>query len=201
MKILVVGLLLYAAIFLGFRRGTVEELQTGAYLPNADDPLCEISGQGLTLHKASGPNGLLVMFISNTCPYVLRNQDRTNAVCHFAQAHQVGVVLLNANEAERQQRESIAAMRTYARNQCFSWYYAVDEGARLADAFGAYHTPDCFLFDKDHKLVYKGGIDDNPGNAGQVKVHYLQNALEALIAGKAVTENTGEDIGCSIKRM
>ncbi|PUZ22533.1 Redoxin [Chitinophaga costaii] len=200
MKTLAVGLLLGSAIFLDFRRGT-EALQTGAILPNADEPLCEISGQELTLHKAMGANGLLVMFTSNICPYVLRNQARTNAVCRFAQAHQIGVVLLNSNEAERQSNESLEYMKIYAREQGFSWYYAVDQNSHLADAFGADHTPDCYLFDRESKLVYKGGIDDNPGNAAQVKVHYLQHALEAISTGKTVTDHQGEDVGCSIKRM
>lgn len=199
MKTTVVSLLLCAALFLAFRH-MPEELQTGATLPEGDQPLCEISGQELTLHKAMGTNGLLVMFTSNTCPYVLRNQARTNAVCKFAQQHQIGVVLLNANEAERHNNESLSAMKTYARNQEFSWYYAIDEDAHLADIFGADHTPDCFLFDKNSRLVYKGGIDDNPGNASQVKVHYLQNALEAISSNRSISDDKGEDVGCSIKR-
>lgn len=199
MKKAVVSLLLCAAAIVAFR-GLPEALQTGASLPDGDEPLCEISGQELTLHKAMGPNGLLVMFTSNTCPYVLRNQGRTNTVCRFAQSHQIGVVLLNANEAERSNNESLQAMKTYAQHQEFSWYYAIDPDAHLADAFGADHTPDCFLFDKNSRLVYKGGIDDNPGNASLVKEHYLQNALEALAEGKSISNDKGDDVGCSIKR-
>ncbi|WP_165806677.1 redoxin family protein [Chitinophaga parva] len=199
MKAVVVSLLLLSALPLP-RTGATLALPTGAYLPNADEPLRTACGQETTLHQAMGTNGLLIMFTSNVCPYVLRNQARTNTVCQYAQAHHIGVILLNANEADREVNESLHAMQVYAEAQGFKWPYALDKDSHLADVFGADHTPDCFLFDKDSRLVYSGGIDDNPGNAAQVKVHYLQNALEALAEGKSISDHKGDDVGCSVKR-
>jgi len=76
----------------------------------------------------------------------------------------------------------------------------VDNNSVLADAFGASRTPECYLFDKEGKLVYHGAIDDSPGDPVQVKKHHLQNAIDEMVAGKEVTTKETRSVGCSIRR-
>lgn len=157
-------------------------------------------GDSITLGQTRGANGLLVMFTCNTCPYVIRNQGRTREVCGYAGNRKIGVVLLNANEGDRDGGNSFEEMQAYAKAQGYSWYYALDDKSVLADAFGASRTPECYLFDKNGKLVYHGAIDDSPGDPDQVKRHHLQMAIDEMMAGKEVSVKETRSVGCSINR-
>ncbi|HWB94226.1 MAG TPA: thioredoxin family protein [Puia sp.] len=175
-------------------------LPIGAMLPKADLHIKDVSGKEISLGQARGSNGLLVMFSCNTCPYVIHNQGRTKEVCGYAANRQIGVVLLNANEGDRNGGNSFEEMQAYARSQGYSWYYALDDKSVLADAFGASRTPECFLFDKNGKLVYHGAIDDSPGDPNQVKRHHLQMAIDEMLAGKEISVKETRSVGCSINR-
>jgi len=175
-------------------------LPIGSLLPKADIPLKDVSGKVITLAEAKGTNGLLVMFSCNTCPYVIRNQSRTKAVCGYAGGHQIGVVLLNANAGDRDGANSFEAMQAYAKTQGYGWYYALDDKSVLADAFGASRTPECFLFDMDGRLVYHGAIDDSPGDPNRVQRHHLRMAIDEMLAGKEVSVKETRSVGCSISR-
>jgi thioredoxin-related protein len=177
------------------------ELPIGAELPKADLKMKDISGKEVSLKDAMKENGLLVMFSCNTCPYVIKNQERTNESANYALSKNVGVILVNSNEALRNDDDSYDAMKTYAKEQGYKWFYIVDKNSTIADAFGANRTPECFLFDKTGKLVYHGAIDDNPSNASAVNRKHLKDAMDELIAGKEVTVKTSRSVGCSIKRL
>jgi len=174
-------------------------LPLGSSVPKADIRLKDVSGKEISLLQAKGANGLLVMFSCNTCPYVIRNQGRTKAVCAYAGQHRIGVILLNSNEGSRDGGNSYAEMQSYAKAQDYQWYYALDDNAVLAGAFGASRTPECFLFDKNGILVYHGAIDDSPGDPSSVKRHHLQAAVDEMIDGKPVTVKETRSVGCSIR--
>ena len=112
----------------------------------------------------------------------------------------IGVIILNANEGDRNGGNSFEEMQSYAHQQKYNWFYAVDKNSELADAFGANKTPECFLFDKNGKLVYHGAIDDSPGDINNVKRHHLKEAVDEMIVGKQVTVKETRSIGCSINR-
>ncbi len=177
-----------------------DSLPIGAGLPKAGILVKDVSGKTISLAQAKGANGLLVMFTCNTCPYVVRNQQRTKEVCAYAAGHKMGVILLNANEGDRSGSNSFDEMCAYAKAQSYSWYYALDDKSVLADAFGASRTPECYLFDKNGQLVYHGAIDDSPGDPQQVKRHHLQAAIEETLAGKQVSVKETRSVGCSINR-
>ena len=177
------------------------ELSIGDELPKSDVQVQDISGKNLTLKDVSKKNGLLVMFSCNTCPYVIKNQERTNAILKYAQSKNIGVVVLNSNEAYRAGEDSYDAMKSYAAGQGYKWTYAVDKNHELADAFGATRTPECYLFNSQQKLVYHGAIDDSPADASAVSKIYLKEAINEMTEGKEVTVKTSRSIGCSIKRL
>ncbi|HYF30575.1 MAG TPA: thioredoxin family protein [Chitinophagaceae bacterium] len=178
-----------------------EALPLGADMPKADVKLKDISGKEITLKDAKKQNGLLVMFSCNTCPYVVKNQSRTNDICKYALSKGIGVVILNSNEANRSGADSYAEMQAYAKAQGYDWYYAVDQNNVLADAFGALRTPECFLFDKSGKLVYHGAIDDNPSDASKVSRNHLKEAINEASTGKDVSVKRSKSVGCGIKRI
>lgn len=176
-------------------------LEIGAPIPKGELKLNDISGREISLNGAKGNNGLLVMFSGNRCPYVLRNQGRTSDICGYALQQQIGVVLVNSNTTLHNGDESLEAMKAYAAGQQYRWYYVLDEKAEIAEAFDAGHTPECYLFDKNGRLSYKGAIDDNPGNADAVKTRHLRNAINEMLGGGPVKTNTTSTLGCNIKRF
>lgn len=177
-----------------------EPLPIGATLPMADTKLKDVSGTQVSMKEVKKSNGLLVMFSCNTCPFVIKNQQRTIDIGNFAQQMEIGMIVLNSNEGQRSGDDSFEAMQAYAKDQQYSWNYVVDVNSAAADAFGANRTPECFLFDKNLKLVYHGAIDDNPTDAGNVKRNHLKEAIAELIAGNPVTIKESKSVGCTIKR-
>jgi hypothetical protein len=186
---------------IAFRSATNTSLPLGSPLPQENLKLKDISGNEVSMKEAMKANGLLVMFSCNTCPYVIRNQERTREICAYALKNNVGVILLNSNEGTRYDGDSFEAMQSYAKQQSYNWYYAVDKNNVLADAFGANRTPECFLFNKDARLVYHGAIDDNPQDASSIKRHHLKEAIGEIISGKEVSVKESRSVGCNIKRI
>jgi thioredoxin-related protein len=190
-----------ATSFTAQTQAAPEKINIGAELPGATTPLKNASGTtDISLRKAAGKNGLLVMFSCNTCPYVIKNQPVTKRALDYAAANHVGVVIINSNEAKRGGDDSYSEMRKYAKEQGYNVPYVVDEDSKLADMFGANHTPEVFLFDNKSKLVYRGAMNDNPGNPGEYKVMYIEDAIRAMVGGKEINPATTKSIGCSIKR-
>src|SRR6185503_6492289 len=109
-------------------------LPIGSELPKGDVQLHDISGKGISMKSAKNKNGLLVMFSCNTCPVVIKNQARTKANCLYALQHNIGVILINSNEAQRGDDDSFDAMKQYAKEQDYKWPYAVDKNSEVADA-------------------------------------------------------------------
>jgi peroxiredoxin len=178
-----------------------DPLQIGSTMPKADLKMKDISGKEVAMKDAKKANGVLVMFSCNTCPYVVKNQERTLAISKFATENKVGVIILNSNEALRADDDSYAAMQTYAKDQGYQWNYVVDKNHEIADAFGANRTPECFLFDKNLKLVYHGAIDNSPADAAAITRVHLQEAINEMVGGKEVSIKESKSVGCTIKRM
>lgn len=178
-----------------------DPLPLGSELPKATLKMKDVSGKEVTMKESAKENGVLVMFSCNTCPYVVKNQGRTNAIALYAQKQAVGVIVLNSNEAQRAGDDSYEEMKAYAKDQKYAWSYVIDKNNEVADAFGANRTPECFLFDKNMKLVYHGAIDDNPSDETAVGRRHLKEAIAELIAGKAISVKESKSVGCTIKRM
>jgi len=177
-----------------------DPLPIGSNMPKADLKMQDISGKEVAMQDAKKENGVLVMFSCNTCPYVVKNQERTLAISKYATENKVGVIILNSNEALRADDDSYAAMQTYAKEQGYKWNYVVDKGNQVADAFGANRTPECFLFDKNLKLVYHGAIDNSPQDETAITRVHLKEAINEMVAGKEVTVKESRSVGCTIKR-
>jgi thioredoxin-related protein len=192
---------LFSAIAsIGLLSFTVNVLPIGSPMPKGDVKMKDVSGREVTLYEARKANGLLVMFSCNTCPYVIKNQQRTKEVSSYVLSKNIGVILINSNEGQRDQEDSFEAMKQYAQQQSYQWFYTVDKNSELADAFGASKTPECFLFNKEGKLVYHGAIDDSPGNESAVNRKHLKEAVEEMLANKEVSVTTSRSVGCTIKR-
>jgi thioredoxin-related protein len=201
MKKLLFAAMPIAVVALLAMRPVADPLPLGSALPKADIKMKTTDGKEISLNDVKSKNGLLVMFSCNTCPYVIKNQERTKEVCSFAAKKGIGVAILNSNEATRGGSDSYEDMKDYAKEQGYQWNYAVDKNSELADAFGATRTPEVFLFDKAGKLVYHGAIDDNPSDAGSVSRKHLMVAMDEMLEGKEVSQKKSRSVGCGIKRL
>ena len=193
-------LLAVAALILFVSARLAEVLPIGSIMPKADIKMKDISGKDVSMRDALKENGVLVMFSCNTCPYVIKNQERTLLISEYAMKMKVGVIILNSNEAMRNGDDSFDEMKAYAKEQRYRWNYVVDSNHEIADAFGANRTPECFLFDKDLKLVYHGAIDDNPSDASAVNRQHLKEAITELSGNKEISVKESRSVGCTIKR-
>ena len=179
---------------------SIEPLPIGSAIPNAETKMKDISGKTISLKDAKTDKGLLVMFSCNTCPYVIKNQSRTKEACTYSTDNGIGVAVINSNAANRDGDDSYDAMKEYAKKQGYTWSYLVDDNSAIADAFGANRTPECFLFDKNGKLVYHGAIDDNPADPSSVGRKHLIAAIDEMKAGKDISVKQSKSVGCGIKR-
>ncbi len=185
--------------FLPAKEVLMEELPIGSKAPMADVEVQDVSGEMVTLNGAAMENGLLVNFSCNTCPWVSAWEDRYNPIAELAKENGIGVIALNPNAAIRDDGESLADMQERAKKSNYQFYYALDEGAKMAEAFGATRTPHIYLFNSDMELVYRGAIDDNAKSAKDVEQPYLKNAIKNLAAGNEINPQTTKSLGCTIK--
>ncbi|MDC1037453.1 thioredoxin family protein [Candidatus Marinimicrobia bacterium] len=175
------------------------ELEIGSAMPLKDFQLADISGKNITLANAKGDAGTLVIFSCNTCPWVIRWEDRYVTLANTYAPKGIGMIAVNSNAARFGREDSLEEMVEHAKNNGYNFPYAQDPGSKLATAFGATKTPHIYLFNADDKLVYLGAIDDNAKNAKKVEVPFLANAIDALLAGKPINPQTTKALGCSIK--
>jgi peroxiredoxin len=157
-------------------------------------------GKTYDLSDVSGPNGTLVMFICNHCPYVLSVLDRIIRDAHDLQAMGVGVAAISANDVVAYPQDSFENMGKMAIEHGFPFPYLYDEPQDVARAYDAACTPDFFGFNRDLELQYRGRLDASGRNAGRSDLR--RDLFEAM---KLVAE-TGQgpkdqiaSMGCSIK--
>jgi len=175
------------------------ELKIGSPMPKTDHILNDISGKNMTLNDAKGELGTLVIFSCNTCPWVIRWEDRYVSIADRYIPKGIGMIAVNSNASRFQGGDSLEEMIQHANEKNYNFPYAQDPGAKLAYAFGATKTPHIYLFDKSDLLVYRGAIDDNARDASSVDEAFLANAIDQLLAGKPIKKVTSKAIGCSIK--
>ena len=175
------------------------DLPLGSNIPMASIKMEGINGEKVSLSDVMMENGLLVNFTCNTCPWVVRWQDRYNDLAKASEKNKIGYIAINPNAGKRDGGENMEDMKTFAAKYDHDFLYTLDKDAKLAKAFGARTTPHIYLFNGDGKLVYRGAIDDNAAKKRKVKKKYLMDAIKAVGKGKEVRLAETKALGCSIK--
>ncbi len=175
------------------------ELEIGSGMPGMDYKLKDISGNTTTLADVKGNKGTLVIFSCNTCPWVIRWEDRYVSIADKYTPKGIGVIAVNSNAGRFNGDDSLEEMVKHAKKNDYNFPYAQDPRSQLASKFGATKTPHIYLFDNNDVLVYRGAIDDNARDARSVDEPYLANAIDQLIAGNPIEKPISKAIGCGIK--
>jgi peroxiredoxin len=169
-----------------------DTITVGAKIENFS--LADTEGKQRSFKDLKGKNGALVVFMSAQCPVVKGYADRINALTKDYAAKGIAVVGMNSNATE-----SLDYVKSNIAERSYSFPMLIDKGNVLADKFGATVTPEVYLFDKDGKLVYRGAID-NDRSGENITARPLQDAVEAMLAGKAIAKTETKAFGCTIKR-
>jgi len=143
---------------------------------------------------------LLVVFSCNHCPYVIHILESFTEFANDIQSQGISVVMINANDVDNYADDSPEKMTSLAKLYGFEFPYLYDESQSIALAYRAACTPDFFLFDQQHKLVYRGQYDGaRPGNNVQVSGMDLKSACDALLSNRLLSTNQMPSMGCNIK--
>lgn len=156
------------------------------------------TGRTVSLADYSNKPAMVVVFTCNHCPYAQAWEERLLQIGRDYQ-DRAGMVLVNANDPEKYPNDGPEAMAQRARENNFSVPYLHDADQSVARAYGAERTPEVFVFDKDRRLVYHGTVDDNYEEPAQVTTSYVRDALDAVLAGRSVSQPETEVRGCTIK--
>jgi peroxiredoxin len=166
-----------------------------------DFALKDAHGTLVTRDQARGPNGLVVAFICNHCPYVKAIADQLGRDIAALKAEGVGTALIMSNDWGGYPDDAPEKMPAFAKAHGLNAPYLVDETQEVGRAYGAVCTPDFFGFDKDLRLVYRGRLDavnpkrpHQPGDARE-----LLDFMTAIARGRTPAVEQKASMGCSIK--
>jgi peroxiredoxin len=143
---------------------------------------------------------LLVIFLCNHCPYVKHIANDLAQITQKYQQKGLGVVGISSNDPVAYPEDSPEHMRLEKRRRGYMFLYLFDETQDVARAYNAQCTPDFFLFDSEHRLVYRGQFDDaRPGNGKPITGIDLTMAVDAVLGGRPPVAVQKPSMGCNIK--
>ncbi len=165
-----------------------------------DFSLPNVDGRTVSRDDFGQAPALLVIFMSNHCPFVKHVAEELASLGKDYQARGAAIVGINSNDVDNYPDDSPKNMQKEVQIRGYTFPYLFDESQEVAKAYRAACTPDFFLFDKDRSLVYRGQLDSSrPGNDLPINGEDLRAALDAVLEGKPVTQEQKPSIGCNIK--
>jgi hypothetical protein len=158
-----------------------------------------VSGEHIVRSELEG-RPLLVMFLCSHCPYVKHVEQGLGKLGTDYAGSDVAIVGLCSNDAQSHPEDGPDGMRAQVARAAWTFPYARDDSQDVARAYTAACTPDAFVFDREHRLAYRGQLDGSrPGNGVEVTCEDLRAAMEAVLAGERPQAEQRPSIGCGIK--
>lgn len=171
-------------------------LKIGAPAPDFTLPAADGGGAVALKDLLARSKAVAVIFVATKCPVSNAYNGRMAELAKEYAAKGVAVVGINSNKTE-----PAAEVAAHAKEHGFTFPVVKDEGNRVADAYGATHTPEVFVISPKGELLYHGRIDESQDDPKHVRSPDLRNALEAILAGRPVPAPETKAFGCSIKRV
>lgn len=168
----------------------------------ADFKLKNTNGNMVALSDYKNSKGVIVIFDCNTCPYSKKYNDRIIALNKKYVSKGFPVLAIQPNDPEVSPGDSFDEMVKHAKDHNYDFPYLFDDGQAVTKAFGATNTPHTFILKKEgntFKVVYIGAIDDNAKDESAVTKKYVEEAVDAVLAGKPVATGKTKALGCTIK--
>jgi len=162
--------------------------------------LRDLDGKVATSNDYGKAQGLLVAFICPHCPFVRHVRAEFARAADEFQRRGLAVIAINSNDVTAFPEDDPEGMRKEAQEVGYTFRYFFDDTQDVAKSFRAACTPDFFLFDSQMRLVYRGQFDDSrPKSEIPVTGQDLRAAVDALLAGKPISEAQKPSLGCNIK--
>ena len=164
-----------------------------------DFDLMGVDGKRYNLAKASGKNGLLVMFICNHCPYVKSIRERIIRDTRELQQHGINSIAIMSNDPAEYAEDSFDNMKLIAQQYHYPFPYVWDETQQIAKNYGAVCTPDFFGFNAHLELQYRGRLD---ASRKELVTDASRDLFDAMVQVARTGQGPREQIasmGCSIK--
>lgn len=161
-----------------------------------DFKLKNVDGKMVSLADFKEAKGFIVIFDCNTCPYSKAYNERIIDLNEKYAAKGFPVITINANDGSGDSYEDMVRI---ANKKKYKFPYLYDETQAIAKTYGATNTPHVFVLNRDLKVSYIGAIDDNARNAASASKKYVEDAVDALLAGKSVPVTKTKAVGCGIK--
>lgn len=158
-----------------------------------------VSGETFTLAGTASERGIVIVFISNTCPFDAYYYDRLVKLASDYRAR-IPVIFINPHSGEE---ESANAMKALAERRGLGAPYLEDEDQAIMRALNVTRTPEAIVLKPEggaYKVFYRGAIDDNAQVATDVHRHYLSDAIDALLAGQNPAQPVVRPMGCNVRR-
>lgn len=168
----------------------------------SDLKLKNIDGKWISLGDYKDARGFIVIFTCNHCPYAKAYEERIIALDKKYAPLGYPVIAINPNDPVAYPEDSYENMQKRAKDKGFTFPYLFDEQQTVFPQFGATRTPHIFILskaDSDMTVEYIGAIDDNYEDASKVTKKYVENAVDALLAGEKPEVTSTKAVGCSIK--
>jgi peroxiredoxin len=203
--IVAIGLLITGPV--GAAPVEVKTLEIGARAPDFNLP--GVDGKRHRLAEYDMAKILVIVFTCNHCPTAQAYEERLKKLAADYKDKGVALVAISPNDPQAVRldelgytdlSDSLAEMQVRAKDKSFNFPYLYDgDKQAVSRAYGPTATPHVFVFDSERKLRYAGRVDDNERKPAEVKSRDARNAVEALLAGKAVPVEKTQTVGCSIK--
>lgn len=164
-----------------------------------DFSLPAVNGAEFTLSQSLKGKPFLLVFMCNHCPYVKAIEDRLISLAHDLKTLNIATVCISSNDATSHPEDSFENLKARAQLKKYPFPYLYDESQQTAKAYEAVCTPDFYLFSANHKMFYRGRLDDSWKNEAEVKSRDLWQASLDLIQNKPLSFQPKPSMGCNIK--
>ena len=167
-----------------------------------DFSLKNVDGKNVALADFKNAKGYIVVFTCNHCPFSKAYESRIMGLDKKYASLGYPVIAINPNDVNTVPEDSYDNMVVLAKEKNYTFPYLYDESQQIASTYGAARTPHVFVIQKvngNNVVKYIGAIDNNADDANKVTAKFVENAVDALLAGKEIPLAETKAIGCTIK--
>ena len=167
-----------------------------------DFSLLNVDGKRISLEGLGKVDGAIIVFTCNTCPYSKMYEQRIIDLHRKYEPLGYPVIAIQPNDPKKSPGDSFDKMKSRAKSKGYPFPYVIDETQEVTRKFGATNTPHVYVLQnqsQDFSVRYIGAIDDNARSGEAASRHYVEDAVDNLLAGKLVEEKSTKAIGCGIK--
>lgn len=159
-----------------------------------------VSGKVFSLNQFQEVKAIVVMFLSNHCPYVKHVNSELVKLANEYIPKKVAFIAISSNDIKSYPDDSPEKMKEAALRLKYPFPFLYDESQDVAKAYDAACTPDFYIFTQDRRLAYRGQLDDSrPGNNISLSGSDIRKALDCILSGNVVSPYQRPSIGCNIK--